>query len=225
MAFTVLGTRPQDSGRGRQHLVYVGSKNEVAGQDRDLRICSSTSCSASGNSPHLHQRQSIRSAPRQEWHHEYRRTNYFENVPHRARLHALCREATAMGHLSPCWIRRSSILQTWCGPEREAARDNQPYGGVDDLVEANIYPAGHPYSLDGHRFDEDLDAASMGMSLSGSRPITVEQCRPGDCRRHHAAVAGKKVERYYGESPRARPLPNRSWSRNAPVHIVAPCRT
>src|SRR5688572_16651227 len=74
------------------------------------------------------------------------RTNYFQNVPTPALDLALWMESDRMGHLMGVVNQARLDEQRGVVQNEKRQRENAPYGKVWELLSANTYPAGHPYS-------------------------------------------------------------------------------
>jgi zinc protease len=141
------------------------------------------------------------------------RTNYFQNVPTPALDMALWLESDRMGHLLGAIDQARLDEQRGVVQNEKRQRENAPYGKVWDLITANTYPAGHPYSWTVIGSMDDLNAA------------TLEDVREWFGRYYGAAnavisIAGditpeaakKKVELYFGDIPAGPPVPRqKAW--------------
>lgn len=91
----------------------------------------------------------------------YDRTNYFENVPTSALDMTLWLESDRMGHLTGAIDQKKLDEQRGVVQNEKRQGESQPYGKVDEVIAANTYPAGHPYSWTTIGSMEDLNAASV----------------------------------------------------------------
>lgn len=89
------------------------------------------------------------------------RTNFFQNVPTPALDLALWMESDRMGHLLGAINQDKLDEQRGVVKNEKRQRENTPYGKVWQLLPANTYPHGHPYSWTVIGSMEDLDAASL----------------------------------------------------------------
>ena len=90
------------------------------------------------------------------------RTNYFETVPGHELELALWLEADRMASLLPAMTQEKLDNQRdVVKNERRWSVDNQPYGDWDELIQALVYPPGHPYHHSTLGSMEDLSAASL----------------------------------------------------------------
>ncbi|WP_426701782.1 M16 family metallopeptidase [Rhodanobacter sp. Col0626] len=90
------------------------------------------------------------------------RTNYFETVPTSALDMALWMESDRMGHLLgaiglPQLDEQRGVVQN-----EKRQGENQPYGRASELIQAEAFPANHPYHHDTIGSMADLNAASLG---------------------------------------------------------------
>lgn len=141
------------------------------------------------------------------------RTNYFENVPTSMLDYTLFAESDRMGHLLGVLDQKKLDLQRGVVQNEKRQGENQPYGGVEQILTQNIYPAGHPYSWTVIGSMKDLDAASMSdvqewfKTYYGPNNVTVVLA--GDITPQQAR---EKVEKYYGEIPAGPPIDKQeSW--------------
>jgi zinc protease len=89
------------------------------------------------------------------------RTNYFETVPTTALDMALWMESDRMGHLLGAIGQPQLDEQRGVVQNEKRQGENQPYGRADELIQAEAFPANHPYHHDTIGSMKDLDAASL----------------------------------------------------------------
>ncbi len=89
------------------------------------------------------------------------RTNYFETVPTTALDMALWMESDRMGHLLGAIGQPQLEEQRGVVQNEKRQGENQPYGRADELIQAESFPANHPYHHDTIGSMKDLDAASL----------------------------------------------------------------
>ena len=89
------------------------------------------------------------------------RTNYFETVPTTALDMALWMESDRMGHLLGAVGQPQLDEQRGVVQNEKRQGENQPYGRADELIQAEAFPANHPYHHDTIGSMADLDAASL----------------------------------------------------------------
>ncbi|HET6804101.1 MAG TPA: pitrilysin family protein [Frateuria sp.] len=90
------------------------------------------------------------------------RTNYFETVPTTALDMALWMESDRMGHLLGAIGQKELDEQRGVVQNEKRQDENQPYGRVSELIQAEAFPANHPYHHDTIGSMADLNAASLG---------------------------------------------------------------
>ena len=90
------------------------------------------------------------------------RTNYFETVPTTALDMALWMESDRMGHLLGAIGQKELDTQRGVVQNEKRQDENQPYGRVYENIQANAFPANHPYHHDTIGSMADLNAASLG---------------------------------------------------------------
>ncbi|MGH8528689.1 MAG: M16 family metallopeptidase [Nevskiales bacterium] len=139
------------------------------------------------------------------------RTNYFANVPVSALDRLLWLEADRMGHFLGVLTQAKLDEQRGVVKNEKRQRENAPYGKVWDLLPANTYPAGHPYSWTVIGSMADLDRASLEDVQSWFKqyygPNNAVLVVAGDIK---PAEVKKKVERYFGAIPGGPPLTRQS---------------
>lgn len=130
------------------------------------------------------------------------RTNYFQNVPISALDLTLWLESDRMGHLLGVLDQEKLDEQRAVVQNEKRQRENQPYGKAHEIIAANTYPAGHPYSWTTIGSMEDLDAATLEEVKEWFRTwygaanavlVIAGDVRPEDVK--------TKVERYFGDIP------------------------
>ncbi|GAA0250028.1 M16 family metallopeptidase [Rhodanobacter caeni] len=89
------------------------------------------------------------------------RTNYFETVPTTALDMALWMESDRMGHLLGAIGQAQLDEQRGVVQNEKRQHENQPYGRADALIQAEAFPANHPYHHDTIGSMADLNAASL----------------------------------------------------------------
>ncbi|MGN6313306.1 MAG: M16 family metallopeptidase [Rhodanobacteraceae bacterium] len=89
------------------------------------------------------------------------RTNYFETVPTTALDMALWMESDRMGHLLGAIGQKELDTQRGVVQNEKRQDENQPYGRVYENIQANVFPANHPYHHDTIGSMADLNAASL----------------------------------------------------------------
>jgi zinc protease len=141
------------------------------------------------------------------------RTNYFETVPTSALDRALWLESDRMGYMAQS-ITQAKLDQQRGVVENEKRQDeNKPYGKVDDLIAAQTYPPGHPYSWTTIGSEEDLNAATLAdvkqWFATYYGPNNAVLAIAGDV---DTAALKQKVEHYFGGLPPGPPVQHlRNW--------------
>jgi len=111
-------------------------------------------------------------------------TNYWEYVPSNYLERMLWMEADGWGICFRPWTRSDLIFKRdVIKNERREGVDNQPYGKVDELLLAMLYPKNHPYSWSLSAVWKIFRLPLWMMSSNSSRCITHPQCLPLHCRR------------------------------------------
>ncbi len=141
------------------------------------------------------------------------RTNYFANVPVSALDRLLWLEADRMGHFLGVLTRAKLDEQRGVVKNEKRQRENAPYGKVWELLPANTYPAGHPYSWTVIGSMQDLDQATLQDVRAWFRqyygPNNATLVIAGDI---EPAAVKQKVEQYFGTLPAGPPLAKqKSW--------------
>ncbi|MEO8780251.1 MAG: pitrilysin family protein [Rhodanobacter sp.] len=128
------------------------------------------------------------------------RTNYFETVPTTALDMALWMESDRMGHLlgaigMPQLDEQRGVVQN-----EKRQGENQPYGRAGEMIQAEAFPANHPYHHDTIGSMADLNAASLAdvkqwfRDYYGAANTVV--VLSGDIT---PAVAKAKMQKYFGD--------------------------
>ena len=128
------------------------------------------------------------------------RTNYFETVPTTALDMALWMESDRMGHLLGAIGQPQLDEQRGVVQNEKRQGENQPYGRASELIQAEAFPANHPYHHDTIGSMADLNAASLGdvkqwfRDYYGAANTVV--VLSGDIT---PAVAKEKMLKYFGD--------------------------
>lgn len=174
-----------------EHLMFIGSENH---DDEFFRPLQSAGASKMNGTTWLD------------------RTNYFQNVPTSALDLTLWMESDRMGHLLGAIDQKTLDEQRGVVQNEKRQGENQPYGKVYDLIAANTYPAGHPYSWSTIGSMEDLDAASLEdvkewfrtyYGAANAVLVIAGDVQPEEVK--------KEVEHYFGDIP-AGPVLKRAQS-------------
>ena len=141
---------------------YVGSKNETPGRTGFAHLFEHVMFTGSGHVPYgLHDKLTEGVGGGNNGTTNNDRTNYFETIPSNYLETALWLESDRMGFLLDTLdIAKLNAQREVVKNERRQGVDNQPYGRVDEIFSAAMYPKGHPYSWTVIGSLEDLTAAS-----------------------------------------------------------------
>ncbi len=135
------------------------------------------------------------------------RTNYFENVPTSAFDFALFAESDRMGHFYTTINKETLDLQRGVVQNEKRQGENQPYAVAEELVEAAVHPAGHPYAHTVIGSMDDLNAASLEdvkeWFKSYYSPSNAVLSIAGDI---DTKIAKEKVVKYFGDIPAGPPI-------------------
>jgi zinc protease len=131
------------------------------------------------------------------------RTNYWENVPSNYLELALWLESDRMGFLLPAMTQdKLDNQRNVVKNERRQGLENQPYGKVEELMCALLYPADHPYSWSVIGSQEDLSRASREDVEDFFRtyyaPNNASLCIAGD---FDPKTARALAEKYFADIP------------------------
>ncbi len=130
------------------------------------------------------------------------RTNYFQNVPTSALDLTLWLESDRMGHMLGAVDQARLDEQRGVVQNEKRQGENRPYGRVYEVIAANIYPAGHPYSWATIGSMEDLNAATLEdvrewfqkwYGAANAVLVVAGDIDPAEVKR--------KVEHYFGDIP------------------------
>jgi zinc protease len=135
------------------------------------------------------------------------RTNYFQNVPVSALDTVLWMESDRMGHLLGAIDLAKLDEQRGVVQNEKRQGENQPYGRVEELRQAALYPRGHPYSWTTIGSMEDLNAATLDDVKTWFKtwygPTNATVVVAGDVK---AEDVRARVERFFGDIPPGPPL-------------------
>lgn len=142
------------------------------------------------------------------------RTNYFETVPVSALDRALWLESDRMGYLSQAITQSKLDTQRGVVENEKRQGENNPYGKIDELIAAETYPSGHPYSWTTIGSEKDLDAASVDDVKKWFRtyygPNNAVLAIAGDVKTDQIRA---KVEQYFGGLPPGPPVAHlKAWA-------------
>jgi zinc protease len=136
------------------------------------------------------------------------RTNYFETVPTTALDMALWMESDRMGHLLGAIGQPQLDEQRGVVQNEKRQDENEPYGRAGEMIQAEAFPANHPYHHDTIGSMKDLNDASLAdvkqwfRDYYGSANTVV--VLSGDIT---PAVAKEKMLKYFGDIPAGPQVP------------------
>ena len=141
---------------------HVGSKNEMPGRTGFAHLFEHVMFTGSGHVPYgLHDKLTEGVGGNNNGSTTNDRTNYYENIPSNYLESALWMEADRMGFLLDTLdLAKLNAQRDVVKNERRQGVDNQPYGRVNEIFAAAMYPKGHPYSWPVIGSMTDLSAAS-----------------------------------------------------------------
>jgi zinc protease len=169
-----------------EHLMFSGSENHKDGYFKPFELVGATDMNGTTADD---------------------RTNYFETVPTTALDMALWMESDRMGHLLGAIGQKELDTQRGVVQNEKRQDENQPYGRVGENINANVYPANHPYHHDTIGSMKDLNAASLADVKQwfhdhyGAANTTIVLA--GDIT---PAQAKEKVTKYFGDIPAGPPV-------------------
>ncbi len=131
------------------------------------------------------------------------RTNYFETVPVNQLETMLWLESDRMGFLLPAVTQQKfEVQRATVKNEKGQNYDNRPYGQVGEVINAALYPYGHPYSWLTIGKLEDLDRVDVNdlkrFFLRWYGPNNATLTIGGDVEPKEVV---KLVEKYFGNIP------------------------
>ncbi|HEY7179828.1 MAG TPA: pitrilysin family protein, partial [Blastocatellia bacterium] len=170
-----------------EHMMFQGSKNHDTDYFKALEAIGATDLNGTT---------------------ENDRTNFFQNVPSNALERTLWVEADRMCCLLPSMTQeRLDNQREVVKNERRQGVDNQPYGLVDERMDAAMFPAHHPYSWPVIGYMEDLTAASKqdieNFFKEYYTPNNATLVIAGDI---DVAKTKAMVEKYFGPIPPGPPV-------------------
>jgi len=138
------------------------------------------------------------------------RTNYFETVPSNQLEKMIWLEADRMGFLLDAVTQKKfEIQRETVKNERGQNYDNRPYGLVNEMINKNLYPYGHPYSWLTIGYIEDLNRVSANdlknFFLRWYGPNNATLTVGGDLK---PADVVRLAEKYFGSIPKGPDVQN-----------------
>jgi zinc protease len=188
---------------------HVGSKNEMPGRTGFAHLFEHVMFTGSGHVPYgLHDKLTEGVGGNNNGSTTNDRTNYYENIPTNYLESALWMEADRMGFLLDTLdLAKLNAQRDIVKNERRQGVDNQPYGRVNEIFAAAMYPKGHPYSWPVIGSMTDLSAASEEDVKAFFRlyyaPNNATIAIVGD---FDPAQAKTWITKYFSELPQGKPV-------------------
>jgi len=187
---------------------HIGSKDEPAGKTGFAHLFEHLMFNGSENSPgdFFEPLQQIGATDLNgtTW---FDRTNYFQTVPTGALDRVLWLESDRMGHLLGAVTQEKLDNQIGVVQNEKRQSDNEPFGTVDYVTYAALFPKGHPYRHNTIGSMADLSAASLSDVQNWFKanygPDNAVLVLAGDI---DVATAKAKVARWFGDIPRGSPV-------------------
>ncbi len=190
-------------------MYHAGSKNEEVGRTGFAHLFEHVMFTGSGHVPYgLHDKFTEGVGGNNNAGTDSDYTVYFENVPSNYLEHALWLESDRQGWLLDSLdTAKFNAQRDIVKNERRQSVDNQPYGRVDEIMGAAIYPKGHPYSWPVIGSMSDLSAASVDDVKKFFRlyyaPNDATLVLSGD---FDPAKAKAWIAKYFNDVPRGAPI-------------------
>ena len=190
-------------------IYHVGSKNEKFGRTGFAHLFEHVMFTGSGHVPYgMHDRLTEGVGGGNNGATSNDITFYYETVPASYLETALWLESDRMGWLLDALdLTKLNAQRDVVKNERRQRVDNQPYGRVDEIIAAALYPEAHPYSWPVIGSMADLSAASEEDVKEFFRlyyaPNNAVLVIAGDFRQDQAK---QWVHRYFGEIPKGKPI-------------------
>ncbi len=188
---------------------HVGSKNEMPGRTGFAHLFEHVMFTGSGHVPYgLHDKLTEGVGGNNNGSTTNDRTNYYETVPSNYLESALWLESDRMGFLLDMLdIAKLNAQRDVVKNERRQSTDNQPYGRVNEIFAAAMYPKSHPYSWPVIGSMTDLSAASEADVKAFFRlyysPNNATLAVVGS---FHPAQAKAWILKYFGDLPQGEPV-------------------
>ena len=141
---------------------HVGSKNEEVGRTGFAHLFEHVMFTGSGHVPYgMHDKYTEGVGGSNNGSTNSDKTNFFETVPSNYLETELWLESDRMGWLLDALdLDKLNAQRDVVKNERRQSTDNQPYGRVGEIMDAEMYPPGHPYHWPVIGSMTDLSAAS-----------------------------------------------------------------
>ena len=188
---------------------HVGSKNEMPGRTGFAHLFEHVMFTGSGNVPYgYHDKltEGVGGSNNGSTNHD--RTNYYETIPSNYLETALWLESDRMGFLlEKLDLAKLNAQRDVVKNERRQGVDNQPYGRVNEIFLAAMYPKTHPYSWPVIGSMTDLSAASEEDVKAFFRlyyaPNNATIAIVGD---FDPVQAKAWIQKYFGDLPKGQPV-------------------
>ena len=188
---------------------HVGSKNEKPGRTGFAHMFEHVMFTGSGHVPYgTHDRYTEGVGGFNNGSTTNDRTNYYEEIPSNYLETNLWLESDRMGFLlDKLDLEKLNAQRDIVKNERRQSVDNQPYGRVDEIFSAAMYPKGHPYSWSVIGSMTDLSAASEEDVKAFFRlyyaPNNATLAIVGD---FDPAQAKAWIQKYFADLPKGQPV-------------------
>jgi len=141
---------------------HVGSKNEEVGRTGFAHLFEHVMFTGSGHVPYgMHDKLTEGVGGSNNGSTNNDKTNFYESVPSNYLETELWLEADRLGWLLDALdIAKLNAQRDIVKNERRQSYDNRPYGRVDEIINAEMFPEGHPYHWPVIGSMADLSAAS-----------------------------------------------------------------
>ncbi len=141
---------------------HVGSKNEEVGRTGFAHLFEHVMFTGSGHVPYgMHDKYTEGVGGSNNGSTNNDKTNFFETVPSNYLETEIWLESDRMGWLLDALdLAKLNAQRDVVKNERRQSYDNRPYGRVGEIMDAEMYPAGHPYHWPVIGSMADLSAAS-----------------------------------------------------------------
>jgi len=190
-------------------MYHVGSKNEVVGHTGFAHLFEHVMFTGSGHVPYgLHDKLTGGVGGDNNGSTDNDVTQYYETVPSNYLEDEIWLESDRMGWLLDALdTAKYNAQREIVKNERRQRVDNAPYGRANEIIDAAIYPSGHPYSWPVVGSMTDLSNASIEDVKAFFRlyyaPNNATLVITGD---FDPATARAWVAKYFNGVPRGRPI-------------------
>jgi zinc protease len=203
---------------------HVGSKNEETGRTGFAHLFEHVMFNGSEHAPYgTHDRLTNGVGGSYNGSTNHDKTNFFESTPSNNLQSLLWLESDRLGFLLPTLdLTKMNAQRDVVKSERRQSYDNRPFGRVGEIIDAHMYPEGHPYHWPVIGSMADLSAASLDDVKSFYNkwygPDNAVLVVVGD---FDVAQARAWIKQYFGGIPGGPPIRRPVV---APAHLDAPQR-